>query len=378
MEILEFTYNLSQFCKVSSRTDIDHANIHFRIKNPCKRLEFKELVHQTAIGVVRCSLQANMVFTSAPYPLQKIGILRLCEVLICCHDAIAVVGQMRWLQEGVITVLQALDIARKHEHETTEGKPYLVTLEEHIRTRRIYIYMILLKEAGKCCYSRMLHGIEEKRNLIIVRKFSGGFQVVDKLQYLLVPLIRIVHACEFHDCGTVESGFLVRFNPFIVTEVIPAKLELRTVCGSHPLIVEVNDVTVGAVVNDQRNHSAFAFCKLLRKLQDITDGSTSKSIQALVIVTDHADVLTVSGEKEHKLLLNEVRVLVLVHHDVRNLGAKLLQNLDIVLQQMIGFNLDRREVHQIALSEDIAVLLQYPSKSRNRQVSIGHQFLWRH
>ena len=56
---------------------------------------------------------------------------------------------MRWLQEGVITVLQALDIARKHEHETTEGKPYLVTLEEHIRTRRIYIYMILLKEAGQ-------------------------------------------------------------------------------------------------------------------------------------------------------------------------------------------------------------------------------------
>ena len=224
----------------------------------------------------------------------------------------------------------------------------------------------------------MLHGIEEKRNLIIVRKFAGGFQVLDKLQYLFVPLIRIVHACEFHDCGTVESGFLVWFDPFIVTEVIPAKLELRTVRGSHPLIVEVNDVTVGAVVNDQRNHSAFAFCKLLRKLQDITDGSTSKSIQALVIVTDHADVLMVSGEKEHKLLLNEVRVLVLVHHDVRNLGAKLLQNLDIVLQQMIGFNLDRREVHQIALSEDIAVLLQYPSKSRNRQVSIGHQFLWRH
>src|SRR5699024_12668325 len=118
--------------------------------------------------------------------------------------------------------------------------------------------MILLKEAGKCCYSRMLHGIEEKRNLIIVRKFAGGFQVVDKLQYLLVPLIRIVHACEFHDCGTVESGFLVRFDPFIVTEVIPVKLELLTVCCSHPLVVEINDVSVCTVVDHPRYDTALA------------------------------------------------------------------------------------------------------------------------
>ena len=210
--------------------------------------------------------------------------------------------------------------------------------------------MILLKEAGKCCYSRMLHGIEEKRNLIIVRKFAGGFQVLDKLQYLLVPLIRIVHACEFHDCGTVESGFLVRFDPFIVTEVIPAKLELRTVCGSHPLVVEINDVAVGAVVDDQWDDAAFAVRKLLRKLQDVTDGGTSEAVQALVIVTDHTDVLAVSCEEEHKLLLDEVRVLVFVHHDVRDLGAQFLQNPGVVPEQMIGFNLNRREVHQIALS----------------------------
>ena len=64
--------------------------------------------------------------------------------------------------------------------------------------------MILLKEAGKCCYSRMLHGIEEKRNLIIVRKFAGGFQVVDELQYLLVPLIRIIHALKCYNKVVTE------------------------------------------------------------------------------------------------------------------------------------------------------------------------------
>ena len=264
---------------------------------------------------------------------------------------------MRWLQEGVITILQALDIARKHEHEAPEGKPYLITLEEHIRTRRIYIYMVLLQKTGESCNSRMLHRIKQKSYLIIVLEFAGCFQVIDEPQDFLMPLIRIVHARKFYDGGAVESGFLMRFDFLVIAEVIPAELELRTVRGSHPLIVEVNDVTVGAVVDDQRNHSAFSVRKLLWKLQDITDGSTSESVQALVIVTDHADVLAIPGNEEHKLLLNEVRILVLVHHDVRNLGAKLLQNLDIVLQQMIGLNLDRREVHQIALSENIAILL---------------------
>ena len=70
----------------------------------------------------------------------------------------------------------------------------------------------------------------------------------------------------------------------------------------------------------------------------------------MVIVTDHTDVLAVSCEEEHKLLLDEVRVLVFVHHDVRDLGAQFLQNPGVVPEQMIGFNLNRREVHQIALS----------------------------
>jgi hypothetical protein len=90
----------------------------------------------------------------------------------------------------------------------------------------------------------MLHGIEEKGNLVIVREFARGFQIVDKPKYLIVPLVRIVHACEFHYRRAVERGFLVRLDPLIVSEVIPAELELCAVRCSHPLVVEINDIAV--------------------------------------------------------------------------------------------------------------------------------------
>ena len=228
---------------------------------------------------------------------------------------------MFWLEEGVVTVLQPLHITREHEHETADSKPYLVTLEKHIRTRRVYIYVVFLQEMGESRNSRMLHRIKQKSYLIIVLEFAGSFQVIDEPQNFLVPLVRIVDACKFYDCGAMKSGLLMRLDFFVKSVVFPAKLELRTVRGSHPFIVEVNNIAVGAVVDYQRNNSAFAVRKLLRKLQNITDGGTSETVQALVIITNHTDILSISGEKEHKLLLNKVCVLILVYHDVRDFGA---------------------------------------------------------
>src|SRR5699024_12381753 len=81
---------------------------------------------------------------------------------------------------------------------------------------------------------------------------------------------------------------VARFHHYVPTRrSSDLKLELRSVCGSHPLVVEINDVAVGAVVDDQWDDAAFAVRKLLRKLQDVTDGGTSEAVQALVIVTDH-------------------------------------------------------------------------------------------
>ena len=45
---------------------------------------------------------------------------------------------------------------------------------------------------------------------------------------------------------------------------------------------------------------------------------------------------------------------------------------------MVGFNLDGREVHQIAFREDFTVLLQHPAESGNRQVGVRHKLLRRH
>lgn len=91
--------------KVPSRTDVNHADIHLCVKNPGKRLEFKQLIHESTVGIVRCPGKSYMAFAFAPYPFQKFGIFRSCEILVSRHDAVSVVGQMLRLKEGVVTIL---------------------------------------------------------------------------------------------------------------------------------------------------------------------------------------------------------------------------------------------------------------------------------
>lgn len=50
-----------------------------------------------------------------------------------------------------------------------------------------------------------------------------------------------------------------------------------------------------------------------RKLQNVPNRRAAESVQALVLVADNANVAGLLGELEQELLLDEVRVLVLVH-----------------------------------------------------------------
>ena len=94
MEIFKFSDDLCQLCQISSRSDIDNADIHICIQNTGKRLELKHLIHESAVGVVRCVGQAHVIFSSTAYPFQQGGVLRLCQILIRQHDAVTIIGQV--------------------------------------------------------------------------------------------------------------------------------------------------------------------------------------------------------------------------------------------------------------------------------------------
>ena len=50
----------------------------------------------------------------------------------------------------------------------------------------------------------------------------------------------------------------MRFNRFIIAELVPTKSNRAPVGRRHPLVVEVDYVAVRAIVHDERNNLALA------------------------------------------------------------------------------------------------------------------------
>jgi len=85
---------------------------------------------------------------------------------------------------------------------------------------------------------------------------------------------------------------------------------------------------------------AFAVGKLLREFQNISDSRTAETVQTLIVVSDHADILSFPGKEKHELFLNVVCVLVFIDHDVRNRRAELVQNIFVIAEKPICLYLD--------------------------------------
>ena len=113
----------------------------------------------------------------------------------------------------------------------------------------------------------------------------------------------------------------MRDNSLAISIFPPFKLEFCSVGCGHPFIVEIHNIAVRTVINHQWNNPAFAVFEFLRELQNISDGGSSEAIKALIIVSNHTDILTISSEKKDKLLLNIICILILIDHNVSDLCA---------------------------------------------------------
>src|SRR4051794_24306399 len=60
---------------------------------------------------------------------------------------------------------------------------------------------------------------------------------------------------------------------------------------TDPLVVEADDVFVGAVVYREGDLLADVFAKTLAELEDVLDGGATETVETLVVVADHAEVL---------------------------------------------------------------------------------------
>ena len=59
---------------------------------------------------------------------------------------------------------------------------------------------------------------------------------------------------------------------------------------------------------------------LVFKIQDVLDRRAAEAIDALVIVTDDADILVPAGQQRGQQILQVVRILILVDEDIAELA----------------------------------------------------------
>ena len=107
--------------------------------------------------------------------------------------------------------------------------------------------------------------------------------------------------------------------------------------------------------------------KVLLEVEDVPDVGSSPLVDALVVVTDHADVPVTFREVFDEFVLRPVGVLILVDHDVSEAVAVPFEDRLVLFEKSDRVEKKIVEVHGVVPSEDPVILLVdlvYPFLSR--------------
>ena len=88
---------------------------------------------------------------------------------------------------------------------------------------------------------------------------------------------------------------------------------------------------------------------LVFKIQDVLDRRAAEAIDALVIVTDDADILVPAGQQRGQQILQVVRILILVDEDIAELALIVVAHILIFLQQADRQQDDVIKIHGVRL-----------------------------
>ncbi len=109
----------------------------------------------------------------------------------------------------------------------------------------------------------------------------------------------------------------------------------------------------GAVVLLQAN--GLRFGKVFLELEDVADVRTAPAVDALVLVSNNANIVMIAGEKLHQLVLRTVGVLVLVDHDVAEAAVVTLARFATGFQQAHRLEQQVVEVECVVLEQLLAI-----------------------
>ena len=155
--------------------------------------------------------------------------------------------------------------------------------------------------------------------------------------------------------GLVALVFgVIAHDPFARPDVGPQRLGLAFLVVVDDRIRRVEDRLRAAVVlvEHDRRHVG----ERLLELHDVAEVGPTESVDRLVRVADHADVLVPTGQLQDDLVLRLVRVLVFVDEDVAEALAVVLQDVAVIVEQLDDVHQQIVEVHRPGLEQPRLVL----------------------
>ena len=93
------------------------------------------------------------------------------------------------------------------------------------------------------------------------------------------------------------------------------------------------------------------------KIQYIADIGSPEFVDRLIIITNHTQIMSVSGKQPDQLKLGTVGILILIHHNIPKPVLVALQHIRAVLKKLYRFHDQIIKVHCIVLFQRLLVLL---------------------
>ena len=105
------------------------------------------------------------------------------------------------------------------------------------------------------------------------------------------------------------------------------------------------NIAVGAIVLFELDHTRLR--KIFFKVEDVADVCAAPLVDTLVIIADHAKILTRLGQQADNLVLDVVGILIFVHEDVTETVLIIREDIRIVTQHMQGVDQKVIKVHGV-------------------------------
>ena len=117
----------------------------------------------------------------------------------------------------------------------------------------------------------------------------------------------------------------------------------------------IDNILCGAVVLFQLEDLCLG--EVGSEFQYVVNVGTPEGVDALRIVTHHADAVVLLCQLFHDQMLGEVGVLVLIHQDILELIAVSLQHIGMIAEQYVGLHQQVVEIHAVACAQPALIAL---------------------